>query len=141
MAPRKNSKKLQGEIGKAGRLSNSPGAGNVYVYCGIPQGLIFRLGDEQHTFHGVNTSKLVAANGEDLAHGKFGINACKEEVWNEIKRLYGDMTVFQSGLLYASENMADGDDEALDKQDIKTGVEQQDPYSPDLYTEPNDNSN
>ena len=123
---------------KGNRLPNQPGAGNVYVFCGIPQGLIFRLGDKQITFSGVNSSKLVAANGADLAHGKFGINPCTEEDWNEIQRLYGEMAVFKSGLLYASNNMADGDDEAVDKQDIPTGVEQKDPLANDLTTEPND---
>lgn len=140
MARKKKNDAQAPETPKSNRLPNNPGAGKVYVFCGIPQGLIFRLGDTNHLFSGVNSSKLVAANGEDLAHGKFGITPCDEATWKEIERLYGELAVFKSGLIFASETVTDGDDEAMDKQDIQTGVEQKDPNAPDLTTEPNDNN-
>lgn len=120
------------------KASNSPAAGTVLVYCGINQGMKFKTPKGEVVLHGVNTAKLVHANGGlDLPAGKFGVNTVAEADWDFISKSYGEMAAFKNGLIYSAVDRASGNDEALDKQEIPTGTDQIDVTADEtLATEP-----
>lgn len=100
-------------------------AGNVYVYCAIPNGMTFSTPAGAVTLRGVNAATLVQTDGgRALSAGKFGINAVSAADWEYISTAYADMDVLKNGLIFVAQAQDAGNAEAHEKQDIPTGAEQ-----------------
>lgn len=100
-------------------------AGNVYVYCAIPNGMTFSTPAGAVTLRGVNAATLVQTDGgRALSAGKFGVNAVSASDWEYISTAYADMDVIRNGLIFEARSQDAGNTEAHEKQDVPTGAEQ-----------------
>lgn len=106
-------------------LPKTAPAGNIYVYCGIPNGIRFSTPAGEVFLKGVNTATLVQTDGgRALSAGKYGINPVSTEAWNYIKKAYAEMAAIKNGLIFAETAQDKGNEEAQERQNIPTGAEQ-----------------
>lgn len=111
----------------------------VFVYANLPAGQSFRLrGGVTVTLQGYPVSKLRDENGDLLPAGQYGITEVSAEQWAEVKKTYGDLTVMQSGLIFAANSREDGDAEAKARQGLRHGLEPVDPAGEETATNPDD---
>ena len=104
----------------------------VFVYANLPSGQAFRLPKGQTvTINGHPISQLTGPNGEKLPAGQYGVTEVDAEQWAEVERIYGEMTVMKSGLIFAAASREIGDDMAVERQGLRHGLE---PIDPDTTT-------
>lgn len=103
---------------------NLPTSGIVFVYANLPAGQTFRLKNGQEvTIAGYPVSKLTDEAGNSLPAGQYGVTKLPAEVWSEIERVYGELTVMKSGLIFASTTPMDGEAIAEERKDLRHGLE------------------
>ena len=102
----------------------------VLVYANLPHGQRFRLNDG-HTveIQGFPVSKLLDEHGNALPAGQYGVTRLPADQWAEVERLYGDMAVMRSGLIFEAPDAAYGNDMAKDHSHMRHGLEPVDPRS------------
>lgn len=102
------------------------GTNYVTVCLNLAHDIIFDIGDKKWTIKGSN-SHLRGLDGGVLAVGKYGETQILKEDWEAIKEHYKGMTIFQTGLIFAAEDLASARDEAKDKEELRHGLEPIDP--------------
>lgn len=102
----------------------------VFVYANLPHGQRFRLsGGREVTLSGYPVSKLLDESGKALPAGHYGITEVPAEDWQQVERLYGKLTVMQSGVIFAAESREQGDAMAAERCGLRHGVEPIDPVT------------
>lgn len=84
---------------------------------------IFRLTNGRTvTLHGVKASSLVGVDGRPLA-SQYGRTNLPVEVWEELKKMYGRLRIFERGLIFEERDEASAADAAADRADLRNGLE------------------
>lgn len=109
----------------------------VFVYANLPHGQSFRLpGDTTVTLKGYPVSKLRDENGHALPTGKYGITEVPADQWAAVTKVYGELTVMQSGLIFVAPTREAGDAMAAERQGLRHGLEPADPKGAGMVTTP-----
>ena len=100
----------------------------VFVYANLPHGQQFDLPDGRRVvINGFQVSKLIDMDGKAIPCGKFGKTKVDAQDWEYIRRIYGEMTIFKSGLVFDATNENDGDARAKEYNELRHGYEPLDP--------------
>lgn len=102
-------------------------ASKVYVYANLPHGQSFGLSGKTVTLAGYPISHLLGPDGAFAPGGKYGVTEVDAEDWEEIKRLFGRMKIFASGLVFAAPSREAGDRMAAERGQLRHGLEPVDP--------------
>ncbi len=94
-------------------------AATVTVGCKLPHGLHMDLGDKRVTINGTNSAAIIGGHGITE-----GVDADFFDAWMKKNK---DLPFVQRGLIFASEKKADIKAQAVEKKDVKTGLERLDP--------------
>ena len=94
---------------------------NVVVGCKLPNGLVIRLGEQEVTLNGANSSKIV---------GGHGLTDVNKDFWSAWLEQHKDFAPVVAGLIFANDNFAKTRDEANEKQDNESGFEGINPDKP-----------
>ena len=107
------------------------GAGDtVFVFANLPSAQSFRLPDGEHlTVAGMPVSRLKGLDGRNLAGGRYGVTEVPADAWAEVKKTYGAMRIFQSGLVFDAPTLERGKAMARERGGLRHGCEQVDPIS------------
>lgn len=100
-----------------------PNKETVLVCLKHPQGIKFNLPDKR--------SVVVKGNAEDLRGkvtgilpgGGFGMTSVYKDDWEYIKKTYGGMNIFKTGLIFASADASSARDQAKDHNEVQSGLE------------------
>jgi len=103
--------------------------GNVTVFCGIPMGIRLPIPSGEVVLKGKPMSHIVSAvQGEGyLPAGKYGETVLSREQWNEIATKYAKYDFIVNGVIFASESVEEGRQEAKVKSNRNLGFDQADP--------------
>ena len=134
------------EAKKAGAADRSEGASPatgqgeyVYVYANLPSGQVFTLPDGGRVeIKGVPASLLRGPDGQRLKGGKYGVTRVRRAEWEAVLRLYGGMSLFRDGLVFAVNSEHDGGQEAHGRRDMRHGFEPLDPAGKKVKPTPAD---
>ncbi|MEG2172369.1 MAG: hypothetical protein RRY29_03815 [Desulfovibrionaceae bacterium] len=100
----------------------------VFVYANLPNGQSFRISAGRTvTLEGYPVSKLVDDMGNALPAGQYGITELPAEDWQQVEKLYGQLTVMQSGIIFTAQSREQGDAMAAERCGLRHGVEPIDP--------------
>ena len=107
------------------------GAGDtVFVFANLPSAQSFRLPGGGHlTVAGMPVSRLKGLDGRNLAGGRYGVTEVPAAVWAEVKKTYGAMRIFQSGLVFDAPTLERGKAMARERGGLRHGCEPVDPLS------------
>ena len=113
-------------------VSNSVSrAGEVVVALNRAQGVTFRLFKDGQEYKRIgikgSADSLRGERKGIIPVGAFGYTTIDAADWAEIKRQYGSMQIFQSGLIFAAETLNRVEDEAEEKSELRHGTEPVDP--------------
>lgn len=125
----KEEKKVMTTTTEAKAAKNAPGM--IHVFANLPTGQIFQLPKGDGTYRKI---EIAGYSVSDLKRnrercGQFGITPVKEDDWKEIVRIYGKMSMFKSGLVFAAPSVDDGLAMARERGDLRHGYEQLDPVT------------
>lgn len=102
----------------------------VVVSLKHPQGIRFDLSGKRSVVIDGNAVHLRGKDKGVIPCEGFGMTIVAKADWEEIKKLYGGMRIFKSGLIFASEDIQRAADEADEKDgDLKSGFEPIDPQA------------
>ena len=107
--------------------ARSTGRGTVFVFANLPHGQTFGLPGRQVTVAGWPVSALRGPGGEALPGGRYGVTEIDAGDWAEIRRIYGAMRIFQSGLVFAAPSREAGQAMAAERAELRHGLEPVDP--------------
>lgn len=96
---------------------------NVVVCLKHPQGIKFKLSDDRSIVIAGNATHLRGQKAPILPSGGFGMTTILKEDWEYIKKTYGNMQVFKSGLIFANADTASAESQAKEHDEIKSGFE------------------
>lgn len=98
---------------------------NEYVIVCLkhPQGIKFKLPDNRQIIINGNAAHLRGQKAPILPSGGFGMTTILKEDWEYIKKTYGNMQVFKSGLIFANADTASAESQAKEHDEIKSGFE------------------
>jgi hypothetical protein len=103
-------------------------AGNeVMVALNYPQGIKFALPGGRKVVINGNAAHLRNREKGILPVGAFGLTNVPADDWEYIKKFYGGMEIFKSGLIFAQTSAAKAKDEAAEKESLRHGREPVDP--------------
>ncbi len=120
--------------GNAASDGSSP-RNTVFVFVNLPHGQIFDLPQGRHVaLAGWPVSQLLGPHGEHLPGGRYGLTEVPVDHWNEVLRLYGEMAVLKSGLIFAAPSRKEGEAMARERGGLRHGLEPVDPET--LITRP-----
>lgn len=102
-------------------------ANTVVVALNHPQGISFALPDKRRVTIVGNAAHLRGKGKGTLPVGGFGLNVIDAGDWEYIRKTYGNMTIFKSGLIFAQTSKEHAEDEAAEKDDTRHGREPVDP--------------
>ena len=125
-----NATQKEPENEKTSALTTKKSAGQsaVFVYANLPHGQQFGLPDGRRVIiQGYPVSKLVDADGNAIACGKFGKTQVDKQDWEYIKRVYGEMAIFKSGVVFDAATEKNGDARANEYSKLRHGYEPLDP--------------
>lgn len=108
----------------------------VYVYLNHPTGIQFdiaRNGGQKYRL--LINGNAMALRGKDkgiLPRGAYGMTRIERDEWETIKRKYGSMRIFKTGLIFISDDRDYGDDRARDQAELESGFEPAKPEDVDV---------
>lgn len=116
---------------RTGKPGNSPsGRDSLFVFANLPHGQSFSLpGGREVTLAGHPVSQLLAPSGEALPGGEYGVSEISASDWSEILRLYGDLAVLKSGLIFTATSRKEGQAMARERKTLRHGLEPVNPES------------
>ncbi len=116
---------------RAGKNGNpSGGRDALFVFANLPHGQSFNLsGGREITLAGHPVSQLLGPNGEALPGGEYGVSEISASDWSEILRLYGDLAVLKSGLIFTATSRKEGQAMARERKALRHGLEPVNPES------------
>lgn len=98
---------------------------NTYVIVCLkhPHGIKFKLGNNRHVTIQGNATHLKDKTTGVLPEGGFGMTTILKEDWEAIKNTYSTMSIFKSGLIFASADTASAQAQAKEHDELKSGFE------------------
>lgn len=112
------------------RMSENSGNDVVYVFANLPNSQSFKIGDDTViNVQGMSVSNLTKPDGSFYSGGKFGVTTVKRDDWLEVERIYGQMRMFQSKIIFAADTLEEGNARARELGGLRHGFEQVDPNS------------
>lgn len=96
---------------------------HVIVCLKHPHGIKFKLGNNRHVTIQGNATHLKDKTTGVLPDGGFGMTTILKEDWEAIKNTYGTMSIFKSGLIFASADTASAQAQAKEHDELKSGFE------------------
>lgn len=98
---------------------------NEYVIVCLkhPHGIKFKLGNNRHVTIQGNATHLKDKTTGVLPEGGFGMTTILKEDWEAIKNTYSTMSIFKSGLIFASADTASAQAQAKEHDELKSGFE------------------
>lgn len=98
---------------------------NEYVIVCLkhPHGIKFKLGNNRHVTIQGNATHLKGKTTGVLPEGGFGMTTILKEDWEAIKNTYSTMSIFKSGLIFASADTASAQAQAKEHDELKSGFE------------------
>ena len=98
---------------------------NEYVIVCLkhPHGIKFKLGNNRHVTIQGNATHLKDKTTGVLPDGGFGMTTILKEDWEAIKNTYSTMSIFKSGLIFASADTASAQAQAKEHDELKSGFE------------------
>lgn len=93
--------------------------GTYVIGCKLPNGLVIRGAGKQVRLKGANSSLIFGGYGttEDVP----------AEVWEDYAKIHKDSNVIKNGTVFAVGDLKSARDAALERSDVKTGLEGLDP--------------
>jgi hypothetical protein len=114
------------------------GNNNLYVFAALKQPQSFRLADGRvMTINGFPVSSLRQPGGGFFAGGKYGVTQVPAGQWEQVMKIYGQMKIFKSGLIFSAPSLERGQDMARERGSLRHGFEPIDPNSSRAKTQPN----
>lgn len=102
----------------------SGGRDSLFIFANLPHGQSFSLPNGREvTLAGHPVSLLLGANGEALPGGEFGVTQVPAADWREVLRLYGDLAVLKSGLIFSAPSRKEGQAMARERKALRHGLE------------------
>lgn len=114
----------------------APAADTVVVALNRASGIVFTLPDGRRVTINGNAHHLRGKEKGILPVGAFGLTTIARADWEAIKKIYGKMKLFESGLIFAAERKADAVDMAEERAELRHGLEPIDPEK--TQSKPND---
>lgn len=111
---------------KPGRSVRS-GGGLVAVAFNDPIGINFTMPGGRSVHINGNAAHLRGQEMGILPVGAYGITMVNADDWEYIKKRYGGMTIFKSGLIFARDKKADAAAKARERAELRNGYEPIDP--------------
>lgn len=96
---------------------------HVIVCLKHPHGIKFKLGNNRHVTIQGNATHLKDKTTGVLPEGGFGMTTILKEDWEAIKNTYSTMSIFKSGLIFASADTASAQAQAKEHDELKSGFE------------------
>ena len=98
---------------------------NEYVIVCLkhPHGIKFKLGNNRHVTIQGNATHLKDKTTGVLPDGGFGMTTILKEDWEAIKNTYSTVSIFKSGLIFASADTASAQAQAKEHDELKSGFE------------------
>lgn len=96
---------------------------HVIVCLKHPHGIKFKLGNNRHVTIQGNATHLKDKTTGVLPEGGFGMTTILKEDWETIKNTYSTMSIFKSGLIFASADTASAQAQAKEYDELKSGFE------------------
>jgi len=116
--------------------ASAEGGDVVYVFANLPSGQNFKLPDGQVvTIDGMPVSNLLGVDGKPFFGGKYGVTVVDAGKWAVVKKIYGKMRMFQSGLVFDAPTEKAGLAMARERGGLRHGYEPIDPLT--TKTKPN----
>jgi hypothetical protein len=94
----------------------------VVVGLCLPRGISFKLPGKILTLNG-NGSSLVGKDKGTLPVGGFGLTSVAKEDWEYIKKKFSSLAVFKSGLIFSTDTMSSAENEAKNREKVRSGYE------------------
>lgn len=98
----------------------------VVVCLNSAHSIVFEIDGRKIQINGSNEHLRKQKEGI-LAVGKFGESLIDKQDWEQIQKIYGSMSIFKSGLIYAQDNHASARDVAKEREKLRNGLEPVDP--------------
>jgi hypothetical protein len=99
----------------------------VYVALNHPQGILFSLPDKRAVLIEGNATHLRGLEKGVLPVGGYGLTEVAADDWDYIKKTYGQMRIFQTGLIFAQNRRDLAMDQAGEMKAMRHGREPVDP--------------
>ncbi len=106
---------------------------DVVVAYNSPRGIVFNLDGRKVLVNG-NATHLCGAEMGIIPVGKYGYTIMPASDWEQIKAVYGKMSMFTRGLIFAESNMPSAEARADEQAELRHGLEPVDANSTE--TEP-----
>ncbi|MDR0339545.1 MAG: hypothetical protein LBH65_04640 [Desulfovibrio sp.] len=122
---------------RAAAASGTAGSDVVYVFANLQSGQLFLLPDGvKVVIEGMPVSRLKGVDGQSFAGGKYGVTKVYAAQWARVKKIYGKMKIFQSGLIFDAPSIERGKAMARERGGLRHGHEPVDPLSQRVKTMP-----
>lgn len=95
----------------------------VCVALNHPFGIKYIMPDGREVVLNGNASHLIGKETGKLPVGAFGLTIVKEDDWKYITETFGNQKIFKNGLCFATRKKAYSEEEAADREDLRTGFE------------------
>ena len=128
MSSKKGQKATQQSAAAPTAAPTAGNSGDTVVVCAcLPTDQLFNIGGGAVVrLKGVPCTHLVDMDGKPV-FGKFGRTVLPREQWEQLKKIYGHMAMFQNGQVFAEKSEADADAHAAEMAEIRHGMEPLDP--------------
>lgn len=111
MAPRPKNKRKQ-------RVRST----DVVVAYNSPRGIIFNLDGHKVLVKG-NAEHLRGAEMGIIPVGRYGYTVMPASDWDQIKAVYGEMSMFKKGLIFSESNIPSAEARADEQEELRHGLE------------------
>ena len=111
------------------QAAKASGTRMVAVALNRATGIQFALPDGRKVLVNGNAASLRGKEKGVLPVGAYGLTLVPAADWEYIKKTYGGMEIFTHGLIFAAGRKADAADEAVEKAELRHGLEPVDPES------------
>lgn len=108
----------------------------VFVYANLPNGQSFHLPGRVVTLKGFPVSRLLDVDGNQMPAGQYGVTELPADDWNAVQKIYGQMTLLKSDLIFVAPSREEGDAMAAERQGLRHGLEPVDPEGDETVTSP-----
>ena len=124
MSSKKGQKATQQSAAAPTAAPTAGNSGDTVVVCAcLPTDQLFNIGGGAVVrLKGVPCTHLVDMDGKPV-FGKFGRTVLPREQWEQLKKIYGHMAMFQRGQVFAEKTAADADAHAAEMAETRHGME------------------